>query len=745
MKITHILSHVLMASSTTLLPVTAVLAQQSALVDSSRSAMLEEITVTAQRREQNLQDVPISVTALSADALADRNIVSTADLVKVTPGLQFGSASVQRNELFIRGVGSNRFDVGGESSSGVFLDDVYQPRFSNLLMDLLDVERVEILKGPQGTLYGRNTIGGAIAVYTPTPSAGFKLNARADMGDQQLTGGMVSASGPLSDHWSASMSAGYRSRNGFMTDLVSGKDNGYDSAGVRFKALYKPNQRVSLLFTASSFKTSQHAVLFDRTTNSVFLLSPAIVPTPEGDHYQSAYTTPGGAESRVQLASVRADYQGDALNVTSISAYQTSDTRETQDQDATQYDALEYSTTERSRALSQELRFSAAEAGPLTLGGHLKWVTGLYFFREQGYEAVHFRSGRESLFAFLAGGAGVPVPVAGILNTPSKDLTTTSYAAFGQATYSITDSLAVTAGARYTKDKKSFAAFGATNFPISLIAAPYALSAEKSWSQFTPRFSVDYHFSPAAMVYASVARGYKSGVPQSVAFNALVAARFVNPEHLRTYEVGLKSEFLNRRIRLNVAAYDNKFEDLQVRRVADLGAGVAQPSIDNAANSKIRGVEVEAAYVPTGNLRFDLGYNYLSAKYENFISSITPTAIINLSGNTMPRAPKNTASLNVRYDQPLANGGTLTFGALYSWSDGFYFQPDNTARQLEAPYATADLSLTYAFPGERMQTSAWTKNVFDQEYRTYYEDLAPSARQIWADGQTLGVTLRYKL
>jgi iron complex outermembrane recepter protein len=709
-----------------------------------QSGALEEILVTAQRRSENAQDIPMSISAFNGETLENRGIVSTEDLSKITPGLQFGSASLARNELFIRGIGSNRFEAGGESSSAVFIDDIYQPRFSNLLFNLLDVDRIEVLKGPHGTLYGRNTIGGAIAVYTPTPSEQPHVEARADAGTQNLYGGMVSVAGPLSDQVTGSMSVGYRRRDGFMKDLVSGKTNGTESSGARLKLVYAPTDQLKFTFTASTFDTTEDAVLLARGTPYVYLLNPAIPPPgPNPDPYNSAYSTPGGASTQTRLVSARADYQTDDLTLSSITAYQHTHDENAEDGDSSIYDAFNYQGSDDSHTISQEFRVSSNNSGALSAGGRLKWLGGLYFLQDRVTEPYGFRIGSDSLFAALAG----PLfPAAGIVNNVYKDLTTKSSAAFGQATYSISDRLDITAGARYSYDQKKVLSTGETNLPgFPLVTADFAVPASKSWGKFTPKITVDYKAADQTMLYATWAEGYKSGAPQSVPFDPRLAAQLVNPETVNGIEVGVKSEFLDHRVRVNAALFDNKFKDLQVRTIQDLGGGVAEPTIENAASSTIRGAEFEATWVITDGLSVDLGYNYLDASYGRFIANPIPGSFQDLSGNRMPRAPRNAASLSARYDIPLPGDRKLSFSVLTNYTSLQFFQPDDTPAVAQGGYGTTDFSVTYAFSGDHLQLTGWVKNAFDREFEVYAEEDAPSVREGWGDKRSAGVSLRYRL
>jgi iron complex outermembrane receptor protein len=500
---------------------------------------------------------------------------------------------------------------------------------------------------------------------------------------------------------------------------------------------------LSITLTGSAFDTTQNAVLLARGGTGVYLLSP-LIPDPGriSDPYNSAYSTPGGAKSSTRSTSLRVQYDAPDVTLTSISAYQFTHDVNAEDGDSSPYDAFNYSGGDTSHAISQEFRVNSVSSGALSLGGHLTWVGGLYFFEENASEPYLFRLGSQSLFAFIAG----PVfPPEGIINDVDRDLTTKSYAGFGQATYSITDRFDLTLGGRYSHDRKSVDAVGSTNLPgFPLIVAPFAVGNSDSWGKFTPRVTVDYKLTDRVMAYATWDQGYKSGAAQSVSFDPRLAGRLVNPETVNGYELGLKSELFDRSLRLNGALFYNKFKDLQVRSIVNLGSGVAEPAIENAANATVKGVELTATWIPVKNLSIDVGYNYLDAHYGTFIADAVAGSVQDNSGNTMSRSPKNTVNASARYDIPLPNSTSLAFSAATFYTSTQFFQPDDSAMVRQGGYTTTDFSITYALSDGRLQFIGWVKNAFDKEYETYAEEDAPETRESWADKRTVGVTARYR-
>ena len=283
---------------------------------------LQDIVVTARRRAENLQDTPVSVTAFSGDALIKAGVQTATDIAFVTPGLQFGSGDAQRSELYLRGIGSNRWDTGSEPSVATFIDEVYQPRIAQQLVDLLDINRIEVLKGPQGTLYGRNTVGGAISVYTPKPTDTLTVKGHVEVGNKDLYAAQSTISGPLANGVLASLAMGYRERDGFMTDTISGRNNGNKQFAGRGKLLFKLTDTLQLEIRGALFSGLQEAnIFYAEPTTPVFLLNPVKVPNPVAptSRYNVQLTSPGEVRTEYRNVSAQLNWNNDDIALTSIS------------------------------------------------------------------------------------------------------------------------------------------------------------------------------------------------------------------------------------------------------------------------------------------------------------------------------------------------------------------------------------------------------------------------------------------
>lgn len=718
------------------------------VVAETSSGQLEEIVVTAQRREESAQKVPVSITAISGDALKAGSIKGLDGLTKGIVGIQYDSGSTQRPELYIRGIGTNRFDIGSDPSSGVFIDEIYQPRFANVLSGLQDVERIEILRGPQGTLFGRNTIGGAISVATAEPQDKLGGFLSGSYGNKNYVNGQGTITGPLvSDKILGRITVGYSDRNGFLRDTVSGKDDGVKSFTARGKLLFKLSDDLTLKLTGAHFYSHQRALLLDPQNTPFFLAGPLTPQVIDNNPFSGAYTNPGGNTIHNTQINGRLEWSADALTTTVIGSWIHFNQNSAQDLDGSRNSNIFYRGHERSNTYSAELRFSSTNGGFLTLGDHLRWVAGVFAFKDKGYDIQDFTTGTDSIISFLIANPTLTPPFN--LPTVSKTDSTNLYsdlkslAVYAQGTYSITDKLGVTLGGRYTHDERDFTFVGITPTPgLPLVPANFTYPGKVTSPKFTPRVALEYKPIHDVLLYASWSRGFKSSAVQSTAITPEVASSVTKPETVDAYEIGFKSEFLNRRVRLNISLFDNEFKDLQVRRVVTFPSGFSTAISENAATSTIRGVEVEGSALLARGLRVNASYAYLDAKYNRYIADAT--AGLDLSGNRLPRAPKNRFNVDATYTTLVAGQTELQLRAAYNYTGSFFFQPENLPLDKEKPYGLTDISLQLTLPNRTTNIQGWARNIFNVTYRNYLDPLAAELLAGYGDRRTYGVTLSQK-
>ncbi len=463
------------------------------------SQALEEVVVTAQKRAQSAQDVPIAITALSGEFLEEWNVLSVTDLQKFTPGLSIPQQDASKTFIHIRGVGSGKFDAGSSGSVGVFIDEIYLPRFSGADIGLLDLARVEVLKGPQGTLFGRNTAAGAISVTTRRPTEeteGF-LEAGAGNKDSYLTRGAIS--GAVTENLSMRLAAGHQEDGGFQKNTLTGNTDDRNTTTGRLTAQFDASDTLTVLSTVQYTNRKQDAL----TAEKYRLWVPrdgSIVPvvgnptknfTANNDFRDYPITSDGGIDYDTWFASVRIEKDLDDMQLVSISGYLNGDGTTDQDFDANDAEVGITRFKEDYDTFSQEFRLAGDQ-----------WLGGIFYFRDDVNADYIFEWLDDSIIDLFQPGV--------VTNGP-MDNVTTSWAVFGQYTFDLTDQLALTLGGRYSEDEIDFTLKGITNAPgVPPVPVPYTYSDKKDWNSFDPKVSFTYQVNDAILTYLTYSEGNKA-------------------------------------------------------------------------------------------------------------------------------------------------------------------------------------------------------------------------------------------
>lgn len=705
----------------------------------STEVSVGEVIVTARKREERLQDVPMSISAVGGESLESAGYTELNDLSRLSSNVFFEAADRSKPLIFIRGIGTRGYDAGSDPSVGVFVDGVYLGRFGALDMDLMDVERVEVLKGPQGTLYGRNTIGGAISVVTRDPSTTFTGKLSGEVGASETSGDNLfglsgSVSGPIAaDSAYGSLSLSKRTRDGYQpvsgTDVRGGSE---DSWAVRGKTLFELGGETTLRVSGDYARSDGPPLILTPNTLGGAAprpgaLAPGFVAQPEpSDPYRpSSDEKNQGIVKKTYGASAQLDWVGGELDFTSITAARGMALDERDDLDGSVLPFQVYRAEEDSDQFSQEFRVAHQSEA-------FNWVVGLYYARENVTRTEFIDFGPASLLSFLV----APAPLAWGFGF---DLESTSMAAFGQLQWQLTDALSLSAGGRYSKDKKDVVFDTTTSVP-GLVISPYSAGVDRSWNSFDPSVALNYKFSDDVMVYASWATGYKSGAFQFIAIDALSANQVANPEDVESIELGLKSTLLDNRLRFNVAMFNMDYKDLQQLRLVPIGGGVTRVVISNAASSTIQGLEIDAKLAVSENWSIDLNYGYLDATFDDYVFNAT----FDFSGNRMPRSPENTFNIAANYSRPTA-WGRFDARLGYAWRDEIFFEADNNAIDRESSEGALGLvDLSAGLTGDRWAVSVWGRNLSDERYRRQVlNSTGNSQREIWAEPRTVGLRLTY--
>jgi len=704
---------------------------------------LDEIVVTARKRAENVQDTPISITALSANALEQRNIANVGQIADVTPNLTINtsaafSGSSSTPAIFIRGVGQVDFTLNTDPGVGLYVDGVYISRSVGGLIDLVDVERVEVLRGPQGTLFGRNTIGGAVSVTTkaPTDEFGGRIKMTTGADNRIQVGGLVNV--PLGEGLNSRLAVNYHNRDGYVkrpdgTEL--GDDNSfsaratvaYDNSDTfRFSISgdYTTEREESAPFVLTTLDPLGGPMGFSGFHNAV--VAPMIDPSlafpfgPMGppsacfinvnnpacfNEASVSVGVPGVNQGTFESASdidvfgisATAEYDlNDTVTVKSITAYRDLESFSTNDGDGSAVAINATSDTFTYNQFSQELQLLGS-----SFDGKVEWILGGYYFTEDGNNANDVKF---SVIEILSGG----------------QVENQSIAAFGQATWSITDRFDLTAGLRWTEDSRDFTPNQivvrniATPFPTGTPTLPNVTASIKS-DDFTPLVNVKYKLTDSISAYATYSQGFKSGGFTQRVFPPLIPAPGQNPadvipsfdpETVETYELGFKSQLFDNRVRLNASAFTTDYQDTQI----NVQVGIA-PTTQNAAAATIKGFEVEFEAALSEAFRLNFGAGYLDAKYDALDATVDPRITLN---NSLPGVSKWTTSAGASYRHDMGNNGSLTARADVSYRSEFFFDANNEVG--EDGYTILNLGLTWDSANGDWAASVFGTNVTDEVY-----------------------------
>lgn len=720
----HIRSVLIASVALSALAPMAPLAAQTAATLANES---EEIIVSARRRDERLIDVPVAVSAYGQADLERLQAIDLAGIQGTAPNLNIvqGRGSATSANIFIRGIGQPDALQTFDPAVGVYVDGVYLSRIQGALLSLGDVERIEVLRGPQGTLYGKNTIGGAISIISRKPDLNNVTgNASALYGsyNQILLNGYVSA--PLvADKLALSIAAQWDKRDGLVTDpRTDRRYNDRDSLTARAILRAQPSERLEVL-VSGDYTRQRNALTLGYATAPLGGIRP-IPANPYGVYDFKASTSFTGDEGQ-RLdhwgASLTANYDlSDSVTLTSITAYRKLRPDLFIDIDATEAELGDVFVGINQQQFSQELQ--------------LKWDTerfsgvfGLYYLDET------IRSHQEAYADDLLG-----LPFTRLIDDRQK---TRSYAAFGQATYDFTENFSVTAGLRYTREDRDYtrlttvatspvfqAFFPPFSFPSSL-PAPFNDDGRASFDAWTPTLTLSYKPTTDTLVYASASRGFKSGgfngrangvadLTQVVDGQSQIVTQF-RPETVWTYETGAKGSFMGGRVRLSANAFYSDYNDFQAR-VGGGALGVFP--VLNAGKLRIWGVETEAAVRPTDNWNVRVSAGYLNAKYREFNDGRrAPAFSCNPTGNAITCdpafAPPLTLTVGSDYTIPLGSVGGLTFGGDGRFVDAHFLSVDNRQNLRESGYWVANAYVQFN------ATAGWylrggVKNLSNTLYRT---------------------------
>ncbi len=657
---------------------------------------LEEVVVTAQRRGERLQDVPITVTVLDARQIQQARVHQVGDVANRTPGLSFDAYPASQPRLAIRGIGSSDRGAAGDPSAAVFLDEIYLGRPAAVAFDAFDVERIEILKGPQGTLYGRNVVGGAVNVISrkADPSA-FDAGAELSVGNYQQLDGAGFVNAPLADGKAAIRASGsWRTHDGYVRNTFTGnRVEDQDTSSARLQFVGEPSESVRVSFTLDGTRDratgpAQHVLDLDPGADE------AIFWTVDRDRDRTAGSTDGFQDRDTWGARLQLDWDVSFATLTYLGSYRDLkyDTYYDFDggNDSTNLIDIAGANIERSDFYSNELRLASLP------GSGVSWVAGVYNF---GSDTDRL----DTLDLTIAGDA--------LNEIYTQRATLDSYAVFGDLTVPLTDRFSVTAGARYSKDEKEYRVSNTAGAAIVRADEPFDVTVAKNYDAATYRLGASFTPVEDHLLYVMISRGFKSGGFQDTPASAVDAADDFEPEYATQYELGQKSTFAGGKLIWNNTLFLLDYTDLQTRRVLDNLAIVT----DNAGEATIKGYETYLTWRAFAGARLTVSYAYTDATFDEF----SPEPGVNYAGNRISRTPEHKVVVSPSYELLLPRGATLSFAADYSYESRIFDDNSNMGPEMREPTHFVDARVIYGSAGDKWAVSLWGKNLTDELTRSF--------------------------
>lgn len=722
------------------------------------SSVVEEVMVTARRREESLQSTPISISAFTANKLEQRQILTTQDLGRFTPNLvtnqgQSVSGNSSAGSYFIRGIGQIDFLLNTDPGVGVYVDGVYIARAMGSIMDVVALERVEVLRGPQGTLFGRNTIGGAVSLTTQKPNDTFSAGLDVTVGSDDRHDLRATMNAPLTDQLFINGAVLWKTQDGYVHRVTDDTYLGeVDSISARtaLRLLASDSLTFDLAFDfvrdrgttpASNMVQINETAIFPGFYNGA-IAGPPCVPPPSPLNNPTCFNSQwvssdlfvehGDFISRQKTDVFGVSFTGewevsDGLKLKSITGYRDTDALGNRDGDHTPI--LIQNTTDiwSHKQFSEEFQVIGD-----ALDNRLTWIAGAYYFWEKGTNLsfVDF-----AVASFQSGGS----------------VRNHNFALFGQFTYDITEKLKLTAGLRWTDDNKSFTpdTFAVEDraglFPPGTVPGFRLVPMVKvktSEQKTTPMVNLAYAWTDELMTYFTFSKGFKSGGFTQRIFPPLPTVPSFGPESVDSYEIGLKLDAFNRRARLNIAGFYTDYSDLQVAVLEGV-----QPLIRNAASAEVQGFEIEFEAHPISTLRLEGGIGYTDAKYKSLGPTVLATGVT--IDSKFPQIPKWTGNIGASYEFTLPAELTLTPRVDFIYQSATYMDAVNTPSLRQDAYGL----LNAAIKLEGSSPTMWSveffgRNLTDKTYFTGgfgdlnvqgYAEVALARKREWG----LAVRLRY--
>jgi iron complex outermembrane receptor protein len=702
----------LLAAGVSLFSVNVAMAQDAG---PTAPTIVQEITVTAQRRTERLIDVPVSVSVATGQQLEDAGITNSTDIKLITPGLnltQQGSF-VQPT---IRGVGTSVVGPGADGNVALYVDGVYQAVQAAAMFELNDIDSIEVLKGPQGTLFGRNATGGAMVVTTAAPAFNTEGRFTASLGsfnDTKLTGYVT---GPLTDSLAASLSVVSHRNDGYTTNVTTNtKLSKLDAFAARVKLLYRATDDLELTLAASYVNHQDNSALTYLPDDYNFQYPASVAGRLNlSDDRKVAMDFNPEASLEGGSVSLNAIYAPTWGTITSVTSYTDLDQPFFTDTDGTEMPFQVVKSRQDQKTFYQELTFASNS------DQRVSWIAG----------ATYYDDSAKSPGEVFVGGTRVLVIL------PSVD--TEAYAVYAEANIRATDRLNFIVGGRYSSEEKTvFSQLFNTSGPV-------VLNNSESWNAFTPRVSARYALTPSSSLYATYSEGFKSGMFNATGVSPLDNVA-IDPEKIKSYEAGYK--YAGGGFLFTGAAYFYDYADIQVNAIDQTRGGFV--TVTNAGSAEIYGLDFDVTAPVTDNLTIRAGASYIHGEYTEFPSAIVyvpnlsglgfTQTTADVSGNRIMKTPEYTAFVSLVYGRDLAVG-TLKSSLTAAYNDGWFWDPSNTSKQ--DPFTQVNARITWA-PTDSVSISLFGDNLLDEAVEIFRRSSTRGDAVAYGKPRMIGVELGF--
>jgi iron complex outermembrane recepter protein len=735
-------------------------AMAQAAADAAKSSEVEAVVVHAQRRSENIQNVPVSVQAFTAKTIQTLGIKSSVDVGQFTPNVDIALPAGPGNQpiIAIRGIGLNDYDTNNAGPNGVYVDEVYLSAPASQTFQTFDLEQIEVLKGPQGTLYGRNTSGGAINFVTAKPTDQITGDAHIEYSSFDTFHFEGAVGGPWLPNLDGRVAVVTTQSGGYMHNaLDNGHENGLNNFAARLELLYKPSDDLKILFNIHGGmvdnRVTEYRHIGDLDANGALCSVSDSYGGKCADIF--GYGTPkgfyDGSFNRNQHLKVnslgsylRADYNWNGITFTSLTGFEHNDKIHPEDSDASPNRLLEINFGVKSNTTSQEFRATQTTKT-------YNWTVGAYYLHEDLYQdqPIFLLLDADKFFGGPGSGDGIAFQA-----FDNSHQVTDAYAVFGQGSYTFFDKLTATLGGRYTGEQRSFQYLGSVQFqqggmdnfgPLQQVAnASESLTSDA----FSYRAALDYRVMSDILAYGSIATGYKSG-DFNGSFLSLDPTQIarqlqpVKPERVTAYEIGLKTSWFDHRLIANAAAFYNDYSDLQIFELVPVN-GIGVNVLSNAESAHTQGIELQLTARPVSALTISTQMGWLNTRLDKVAldPALNPVSLV---GKQLPVSPHFSLAALVDYKVPIGED-SLDFQYSASYRTHQYFDITNDPYTTQSAYWLQNVRIAYGFDHGHWEVAGFIHNLEDQHYYLDSFDLSfvGFIQGIVGTPRTFGVELNYK-